>query len=458
MKSSNKTTDCLFIHVPNIKSYSLHEREFFVNCIAMGVFSMCNELKKNDFLPQVVHLGVEKALDYDFSIADYIKENNIKIVGLSLHWYYQTYDTLLVAQYIKKLNPDIYIFLGGITSSAFAEDILKDYPEINTVIKGEGEKPIVELIKRITAGNDDLSKIPNLYWKDMNGKIHKNKEIWFANEEELDSFDFDGLEYLKNYETYLRFPISYRENIKNKQKVDFSRAPKTLVSCLGRGCPGNCTWCGGGFDAIKIITGRNKITLRSPSIVAKEILHLKNKYNLDIFYFSYDPFPDKQDFLVDLFEILGKEMPNKINILFECFGLPTKEFVDAFKKNLGEYSQIMISPELGDEKMRYIHKAFPFSNNDFFACLNYIMSKDIYLKVYFTSLPFENKESINTTIKMVNMLKCNNYPKMKVLYQEITNSEPYTPWSRHPEIYGETINLKTLSDYVKNSKHGRDFL
>ena len=141
--------DCLFIHVPHVSSHDSYSCSFFVNIIAMGIFSMSNEIKKNGYNPQIFNLGVEKIKNPDFDIAEYIKEHNIKLVGMSLHWHYQTYDTLLVAKHIKEINPDTHIFLGGIMSSAFAEDILKDCSHIDMVIKGEGEKPVVELVKKI---------------------------------------------------------------------------------------------------------------------------------------------------------------------------------------------------------------------------------------------------------------------------------------------------------------------
>ncbi|MBO6181771.1 cobalamin-dependent protein, partial [bacterium] len=155
-------TDCLLIHVPQVRGFSKKDFKLFINYIAIGVFSMCNELAKNKFKPQIIHLGVEKSFDADFDIADYVKKNKIKMVGLSLHWHYQAYDTLNVARKIKEINPDTFIFLGGIMSSAFADDIIKKYSYIDAVIKGEGEKSIVELAQKIHSQDKNLSSVSNL--------------------------------------------------------------------------------------------------------------------------------------------------------------------------------------------------------------------------------------------------------------------------------------------------------
>ena len=449
-------TDCLFIHVPQLREHNLKGFSLFINYIAIGVFSMCNELNKNKINTQIIHLGVEKSIDTDFDIAKYVKKNKIKMVGMSLHWHYQTYDTLEVARAIKEQNPDTFIFLGGIMSSAFAQDILKEFPFIDGVIKGEGEKSVVELGKKILSGDNNLASVSNLYWR-KDGKIKKNKKIWFADEDELNSYSFDGLEFLKNYKQYLKFPFIYRYD-SSKPELNVNTSQKTsLVCCLGRGCPGNCTWCGGGFNAMKHITGRDKITLRDPKIVAKEFINLRKKYSLDSYYICFDPFPNNQNYLFELFDILGTQMPNEINILFECFGLPSKEFIDSFKKNLGKDSQIIISPEFGSEELRNKHRTFTFSNDDLIKCIEYLTQNEVKAMIYFANLPFETEEEHEETREFINKIAIGmKSPYIDVVQQTIKDVEPYSPWALNPEKYGITLKLKTIDDYVKNSKGYRD--
>ena len=444
-------TDCLFIHAPRVHSHSPGSFTAFVNLISMGVFSMSNELFKNKINPRIIHLGVEKSIDSDFDIGEYVQKNEIKVIGVSMHWHYQAYDSFNVIRHIKWVNPDCFIFLGGITSSAFAEDILNEYPEVDAVIKGEGEKPVVELVSKVINKDFNLSSIPNLCWRKKK-KVCLNKEVWFANEEELNSYNFDGLQFLKNYEMYLRLPIMYKREYKVNPYFGL-RGTKSLVCCLGRGCSGNCTWCGGGYEATKIITGRDKITIRDPQIVAKEMVQLKKKYNMDDFYICFDPYPKKQEFLIELFDTLGKLLPNQINIIFECFGLPDKKFIDAFAKNLGNGSLIAISPELFDEEKRKIHKAFYFSDKELLECLDYINEKKQHCLLYFAELPFEK---VNGTPELIK--KISKYKNIQFLRQPINDFEPYSPWWLNPEKYGVTPNLKELKDYVKKSKGYRDLI
>ena len=448
--------DCLFVHVPQVREHGLKRVKLFVNFIAMGVFSMCNELYKFNFHPQIIHLGVEKTFNIDF--AAYIKKNKIKFVGLSLHWHYQTYDTLKIAQKIKQINPDTFIFLGGIMASAFADDILRNFSFIDAVIKGEGEKSVVELAKKIHSDDDDLSSVVNLHWR-KNNKIIGNKKNWFASEEELNSYSFDGLKFLKNYQRYLKFPLLFNYNFEKPEEISYD-SPKMLVCCLGRGCPGNCTWCGGGFEATKKITGRDRVVLRNPKIVAKEFIKLRKKYEINSYYICFDPFPSNQEYLFELFDILGKKLPKKINILFECFGLPSKKFIDSFKNNLSEDSEIIISPEFGNEDLRSEHRAFSFSNKDLLDCIKYLIEKKIKGTLYFANLPFETKEQVQETRDFINNIRqeIEYNENIKIYNQNIFDVEPYSPWALNPEKYGIELQLKTIDDYLKNSKNMRDLL
>lgn len=452
---NNISPDCLFIHVPYLNLYRPKEYSSFVNTMAMGIFSMANELYKIGFTPQILHLGIEKALNTDFDIAEYIKENNIKFIAISLHWHHQTYDSLNVAKHIKEINPDTFIVLGGYTSSAFAKDILEEHNYIDAVIKGEGEKPLTEIAKRFKDGNFDLSGIPNTCWRD-NNIVKINDILWFADEQDLNSYDFNGLKFLKNKEMYLNLNIGFHHNLENNEYE--LKKEKQIVGCLGRGCPGNCTWCGGGFKAIKRITGRNKVTLRNPEIVAKEFIKFKKEYDIDTFYICYDPYPQKQEYLVNLFEMLGKEMPNQINIHFECFGLPSEDFANAFKKNLGEKSKIIISPEFGDDEYRKEHKnGFSYSNEQLLNCLSLINKLNINCLLYFTELPNEHPLQKKKTHWLIDKIR-QEYPDLDIDLIPISDFEPFSPWVLEPEKYGIKPTLYTLKDYVKNSKGFRDFI
>lgn len=54
-----------------------------------------------------------------------------------------------MAKIVKEKCPQTFITLGGFTASYFAQEIMENYPFIDSIIKGEGEIPIRELAKKL---------------------------------------------------------------------------------------------------------------------------------------------------------------------------------------------------------------------------------------------------------------------------------------------------------------------
>lgn len=419
----------------------------------MGIFSLCNELDLNGFDTEIIHLGVEKLLNNKFSIAQYVKHSGVKLLGMSLHWHFQSYDTIEVARAIKKENPDTFIVLGGYTASCYAEEILTEYPFIDAVIKGEGEIPIVQLAKKVACDDYDLEHIPNLYWR-KNGKVAANQETFVATSEDLDRFSFySKLDKLKNNSLYLKVDVGM--SCKRVERGGVSIAQATFqptneihTICLGRGCAGNCAWCGGGARALKKIINRNCISWRSPQIAADEIFMLRAKYDVRYFYFCFDPTPWERSRLIELFRILGKS-EEKVRIFFECFGLPTKEFLQEVKDNLREDSVIAISPEFASEKLRRIYKSFSFTNAELEKTLMRMDDLKIHATLYFTDVPGITKEESRETTNYAKSL-CRRFPAtVDARVLPIVDFEPAAPWTENPSKYGVHFDKKTFKDFYR---------
>lgn len=444
-----KQKKCLLLHVPKVNKFvSNLEWDSFINYIAMGLFSLCNQLELNGFSTEIIHIGVERYLNQDFSISQYVKESGVKFIGMSLHWHFQSYDTIEVARAIKKENPDAYIVLGGYTASCYAEEILTEYPFIDAVIKGEGEASIAELAKKVNSNEYNLDSIPNLYWRE-NGKIKKNAKTFVATSEDLDNFSFySELKRLKNSSLYFKLLVGTTCRRMNDPKTNHSIAKSNSIYtiCLGRGCPGNCTWCGGGAQALKKITNRNCISWRNPQKVAEEILTLKKEYDINHFYFCFDPTPSERSRIIELFRILGKS-GEKISIFFECFGLPTGNFLLEFKNNLNENSIIAISPEFGNEKLRELHKSFSFTNEELENVLLIMANLKIHATLFFTDIPGLTKEESAETVNYVKYLGAKFGSAIDARILPIKHFEPGAPWTENPSKYGVNFEVKTFKDF-----------
>lgn len=190
---------------------------------------------------------------------------------------------------IKKINPKVHITVGGYFPTFEYEKILINIPEIDSVVRFEGERAITSLIKSILL-DGDLSKVPNLVYRER-GKIKENScKNEFPNLNELP------------------FPIR-SDNPQMRLGENFA----TLIA--SRGCfHSSCLYCCiGAFHSKKIGC---KYALRSPESIADEIFELYNKRKVRLFQFHDDNFmlPSKKDSLRRFKEIKNAIQNRGINI------------------------------------------------------------------------------------------------------------------------------------------------
>jgi radical SAM superfamily enzyme YgiQ (UPF0313 family) len=143
---------------------------------------------------------------------------------------------------LRAQYPDSIIVFGGIHSSAMPEEVLA-YKHIDVVIRGEGERPLVEFYRCIKEGHD---------YSHINGLSYRNGETVVNNpiSPQLEALD-----------NYPHFPYEMFQS--KKYDLGF------VVS--SRGCPYRCIFCSN-----RITTGR-KYRYHSPARIVDdlELLHIK---------------------------------------------------------------------------------------------------------------------------------------------------------------------------------------
>jgi hypothetical protein len=231
------------------------------------------------------------------------------------------------------------------------------------------------------------------------------------------------------------------------QSSDFDRVSSHWL-CLGRGCTQDCAFCGGGKSAHKLISGREKITLRSVKKVAEDIyrLHLQG---IDQVSLSHDP-----DFLGEAYwrtflkEIKNKEF--KIGYYNEFFQLPSKAFLDGISDlAVIPQSKMVLSPLSGSEKVRRFNGKL-FSNVEFFKILEHLREYSFPLDIYFSmNLPKEDNASFEKTIRMTEKIYT-SYPRELLNIRNICHTiDPCSPMSINPEKYFIQNQMKSCMDYYE---------
>jgi anaerobic magnesium-protoporphyrin IX monomethyl ester cyclase len=127
----------------------------------------------------------------------------------------------------KKLKPETLTVAGGQHFSSTAQESLEAYPEIDVVVRGEGEETLAELTKAV-GNNMSFSGIAGISFRNRNNIRHNPPRLLF---EDLDCLPFPGYHFVKDYVHLYHFTM-----------MAGSKARYGIVEA-SRGCPHRCTFC-----------------------------------------------------------------------------------------------------------------------------------------------------------------------------------------------------------------------
>lgn len=185
---------------------------------------------------------------FDYIVSAYTKENLEKqlksfkpdavgATSVTMNFY----DARQILFDVKNYNPEIITMMGGPHVSFTAEETLKQYPEIDLIVIGEGEDTIAELTPVIRQKDK---------WHNIRGIAYRNgNEIVMTGKRDFIT-DID------------RIPLPARRllPISRYRALGF---PVSLIT--GRGCPYSCIFCLG-----RKMVG-SKVRKRNPHLVLDEI-------------------------------------------------------------------------------------------------------------------------------------------------------------------------------------------
>ncbi|QAT17556.1 hypothetical protein BU251_07415 [Candidatus Velamenicoccus archaeovorus] len=177
-------------------------------------------LEKSD-----VEVAVLDCPAYEYTHQQMLDEiNTIKpdIIGMGCGttWVHCVYEA---AQQIKKRFPDIKILCGGMHFNAMPIESLKEHPEIDFVVVGEGENTLLEFLEESKKRSPDYDKINGLGYR-KNGKVVLTQPRCLI--KDLDSLPLPA---------YHLFPI--------EKYVHYSYWPRAVRIVTSRGCSGRCSFC-----------------------------------------------------------------------------------------------------------------------------------------------------------------------------------------------------------------------
>ncbi len=74
-------------------------------------------------------------------------------------------DCRVICETAKRWSPAVKTVVGNVHATFCWDQLLRDDPNVDFVVRGEGEATIADLVRALSAGEDDLSRIPGLAYR-----------------------------------------------------------------------------------------------------------------------------------------------------------------------------------------------------------------------------------------------------------------------------------------------------
>ncbi|MFZ5559803.1 MAG: B12-binding domain-containing radical SAM protein [Patescibacteria group bacterium] len=171
------------------------------------------------------------------------------------------FKAIALAKELKKNNPKIITLFGGPHFSLTTKNALEIVSEIDFIIRGEGEKAVVQFLNTLEE-KGDIDKVSGLAYRGQSGKIiEKPLTDLIMNLDELP------------------MPAWHLFDLKQYTRPIDGTNIRAVGVLSGRGCPNVCVYCA---------NARTVLRLRSPKNFVDEVEFLHKEYGYEGFDFWDD--------------------------------------------------------------------------------------------------------------------------------------------------------------------------
>jgi len=281
----------------------------------------------------------------------------------------------------KKARPRALTVMGGPHASMAASDCVSRIPELDLVVRGEGERTMVDLCRWVAAGKDPaaLASVAGIAYRDGDRALLTPPRPPIQN---LDSLPNPAFHLVPFEEYNFTFPVPGEGELP---------AVNVMTS---RGCPFNCNFC-----ATPVNWGRH-VRMRSPEHVVEEIEFLVRKYGIRVIFFFDDTFnanPGRVESLCDLILERGLDIRWKCDVRIDLIDRPLL----AKMKRAGLF-HLSFGLEAGSERIRNEIVRKKVDTRDFHNLVRWCRELEVIPNVFFIfSHPTETWEEAQETLRII---------------------------------------------------------
>ena len=207
-------------------------------------------------------------LDWD-GLEKYIESSSPEIVASSSLATCNAYSTARTLATAKKVNPSILTVAGGQHFTATADESLRAFPEIDTIVRGEGELTLTDLV-HATKNSRPFADISGISFH-RDGRVFHNPDRQLT--PNLDELPMPGYHLVEDHIRKYHFTMM--------------AGSKTVYALVegSRGCPHRCTFCS------QWKHWRGTYRSKSPKRIADEFEFLYKNYGAEFLWLTDDNFP-----------------------------------------------------------------------------------------------------------------------------------------------------------------------
>jgi radical SAM superfamily enzyme YgiQ (UPF0313 family) len=224
----------------------------------LGMGYLAAVLRRRGFAPDVIEVRQSPA-----AIAERLLERRPLLVGFSLIFQFFLPQYRRIAQHLRAAGVTCHFTIGGHYPSLCHDELLANFPEIDSIVRYEGEETLIELADRLRRGED---------WRDISGIAYaRNGEVVATPARPL----------VEDLDT-LPFPERPRE----PERVG---GFPTLPVLASRGCIRRCSFCS--IHTFYRTAPGKVVRVRKPEKIVEEMLELHHDHGVRVFLFQDDDFP-----------------------------------------------------------------------------------------------------------------------------------------------------------------------
>ncbi|MCS7117018.1 MAG: TIGR04190 family B12-binding domain/radical SAM domain protein [Nitrososphaerales archaeon] len=404
----------------------------------IGFMTIANYLHRNHYSVEIVNLAVRMMKDAKFDVVKYLSSLKAKVFGIDFHWLPHVQGSLKVAHLLKKLHPDVPIVMGGLSATYYAQEILENFPQIDFIVKGDsGEEPLLCLLREIERGKEEFSSVPNLSWRDREGRIHHNPITYVP----------DSLDHLNVDKWFLAsFILKGRFNANHAPYYLWDKAPiGAILTC--KGCIFNCVTCGGSCYTYSEFYSRRKIAFRSPKNLVEDLSLIDTFIRIPV-YILGDIRQAGNRYVEEFLSRLRDERID-LPIIFELFTPAPKDFINSIARSVPDFG-FSLSPESADPEVRRAQGRYYTNDAIERTIVNSLEAGASRFDLFFMlGLGKESEQSVQTTFDYCLKLTKSFYKKnFYTFLSTLTPSlDPGSQAFEYPSIHGFRLRYKTLLEH-----------